>query len=195
MLDELGVARVDGVLLDLGVSSHQLDTAERGFRFAADTAERTPLDMRMDPTSGAAASELLRTASEEELEDWLRRFGDVRGARRLARALVAARERAPLQTAADLARSVFLTPQGVAKVVADLEQRGLVTRAGRRQRGRRTPVQLTPDGHVALARAESTVAALDAETHRHLGDAAAGLAAGLDRLEAWVLASDSARRQ
>jgi DNA-binding MarR family transcriptional regulator len=98
-------------------------------------------------------------------------------------------------TAADLARSVFVTPQGVAKVVADLEQRGLVTRAGRRQRGRRTPVQLTPDGHVALARAESTVAALDAETHRHLGDAAAGLAAGLDRLEAWVLASDSARRQ
>ena len=85
MLDELGVDRVDGVLLDLGVSSHQLDTPARGFRFGADTAEQTPLDMRMDAGAGSDASELLRHATTEQIEDWLRRYADLRGARRLAR--------------------------------------------------------------------------------------------------------------
>ncbi len=102
VLDRLGLERVDGVLLDLGVSSHQLDTPERGFRFAAESAERTPLDMRMDPTAGDDAAALLRRASPAQIEDWLRRYADLRGARRLARALVSARERAPLRTAADL---------------------------------------------------------------------------------------------
>jgi len=106
VLDELGIDRVDGVLLDLGVSSHQLDTPARGFRFAADTAEETPLDMRMDAGAGPDAAQLLREASSEELEDWLRRYADLPGARRLARALVAARERAPLRTAADLVRVI-----------------------------------------------------------------------------------------
>jgi 16S rRNA (cytosine1402-N4)-methyltransferase len=106
VLDELGIDRVDGVLLDLGVSSHQLDTPARGFRFAADGAESTPLDMRMDAGAGPDAAELLRTASAEELEDWLRRYADLPGARRLARALVAARESAPLRTAADLVRVI-----------------------------------------------------------------------------------------
>jgi 16S rRNA (cytosine1402-N4)-methyltransferase len=106
VLDALGVDRVDGVLLDLGVSSHQLDTPARGFRFAADTAQQTPLDMRMDASAGPDAAELLRRATAEQLEDWLRRYADLRGARRLARALVAARERAPLRTAADLVRVI-----------------------------------------------------------------------------------------
>jgi 16S rRNA (cytosine1402-N4)-methyltransferase len=106
VLDDLGIERVDGVLLDLGVSSHQLDTPARGFRFAADTAEETPLDMRMDAGAGPDAAQLLREASSEELEDWLRRYADLPGARRLARALVAARERAPLRTAADLVRVI-----------------------------------------------------------------------------------------
>lgn len=106
VLDELGVDRVDGVLLDLGVSSHQLDTPARGFRFGADTAETTPLDMRMDAGAGPDAAELLRHATAEQLEDWLRRYADLRGARRLARALVAARERAPLRSAADLLRVI-----------------------------------------------------------------------------------------
>ena len=106
VLDALGVDRVDGVLLDLGVSSHQLDTPARGFRFAAETADQTPLDMRMDAAAGADAAELLRTATAEQLEDWLRRYADLRGARRLACALVAARERAPLRTAADLLRVI-----------------------------------------------------------------------------------------
>jgi len=106
VLDELGIDRVDGVLLDLGVSSHQLDTPARGFRFAAGTADETPLDMRMDPSAGRDAAALLRDATAEELEDWLRRYADLPGARRLARALVAARERAPLRTAADLVRVI-----------------------------------------------------------------------------------------
>jgi len=106
VLARLGTPRVDAVLLDLGVSSHQLDTPARGFRFGADTAESTPLDMRMDASGGATAALLLRTASAEQLEDWLRRFADLRGARRLSRALVAAREHAPLETAADLVRVV-----------------------------------------------------------------------------------------
>jgi len=102
VLAELGAGAVDGVLLDLGVSSHQLDTPERGFRFAEESAERTPLDMRMDASQGPDAAALLRSASAEEIEGWLRDYADLRGARRLARALVAARERAPLRTAADL---------------------------------------------------------------------------------------------
>ena len=106
VLDALGIDRVDGVLLDLGVSSHQLDTPARGFRFAADSADRAPLDMRMDAGAGPDAAELLRDASAEQLEDWLRRYADLPGARRLARALVAARERAPLRTAADLVRVI-----------------------------------------------------------------------------------------
>jgi 16S rRNA (cytosine1402-N4)-methyltransferase len=106
VLARLDIDYVDGVLLDLGISSHQLDTPGRGFRFGSDTAEHTPLDMRMDPDSDVTAAILLRTASTEELEDWLRRYADLRGARRLARALVAAREHAPLETASDLVRVI-----------------------------------------------------------------------------------------
>lgn len=106
VLEEQGVGRVDAVLLDLGVSSHQLDTAARGFRFGADSAATTPLDMRMDPDATPDAAALLRTATAQEIEGWLRDHADLRGARRLARALVAAREHAPLRTAADLVRVV-----------------------------------------------------------------------------------------
>ncbi len=112
VLDELGIERVDGVLLDLGVSSLQLDAAERGFRFAADTARETPLDMRMDPGLERDAAERLATASEAELADWLRRYGELPGARRLAAAIVAAREERPLRTAADLVALVEETGVG-----------------------------------------------------------------------------------
>jgi 16S rRNA (cytosine1402-N4)-methyltransferase len=103
VLREQGVSGVDAVLLDLGVSSHQLDTAARGFRFGADTADETPLDMRMDPTDGPTAADLLRTADADELAHWFWSYADLPGSRRLARAIVAARERgdAP-ETAADL---------------------------------------------------------------------------------------------
>jgi len=103
---------VDGVLLDLGVSSRQLDAPERGFRFADDTAERTPLDMRMDAARGATAAELLASASEAELERCFREFGELRGARKLARAIVAQRASEPFATAADLLRVVRETGVG-----------------------------------------------------------------------------------
>jgi 16S rRNA (cytosine1402-N4)-methyltransferase len=102
VLAEAGVPRVDGVLLDLGVSSPQLDDPQRGFRFAAETADATALDMRMDPDARITAAELLLLASAEELTTWFREYGDLPGARRLARAIVAARERAPLRTTRDL---------------------------------------------------------------------------------------------
>ncbi len=104
VLKARGIERVDGVLLDLGVSSVQIDRAERGFRFAEATADEAPLDMRMDPTRGETAAELLARASEETLGDWFRRYGEVPGAARLARAIVRARGETPLRTAADLIR-------------------------------------------------------------------------------------------
>ena len=102
VLAEAGVSRVDGVLLDLGVSSPQLDDPQRGFRFAANTADDTALDMRMDPDAPVSAAELLASASAEELATWFREYADLPGARRLARAIAAARERAPLRTTRDL---------------------------------------------------------------------------------------------
>jgi 16S rRNA (cytosine1402-N4)-methyltransferase len=102
VLSDLGIAGVDGVLLDLGVSSPQLDRPERGFRFAGAAADATPLDMRMDRSAPPTAADLLAAASPEEIERWLREYGELPGARRLARALVAARERAPLRTTRDL---------------------------------------------------------------------------------------------
>jgi 16S rRNA (cytosine1402-N4)-methyltransferase len=99
---------VDGVIFDLGVSSPQLDDPERGFRFSADTADDTALDMRMDPESGLTAAALLRHTSVETLASWFRDYADLPGAHRLARAIAAARERAPLRTSRDL-RDVIAT--------------------------------------------------------------------------------------
>ncbi len=98
--------RVDAVLLDLGVSSHQLDAPSRGFRFAESTAAETPLDMRMDRSSPLTAAEILRTRSAAELETIFREGGELPGAARLARRLVEARQRAPLATASDLLRVI-----------------------------------------------------------------------------------------
>jgi 16S rRNA (cytosine1402-N4)-methyltransferase len=105
-LSELGVARANGVLFDLGVSSPQLDDPQRGFRFSSDTAEVTPLDMRMDRRSKATAAHLLATASEETLADWFGRYGELPGSRRLARAIVERRRRDPFRTTADLLRVI-----------------------------------------------------------------------------------------
>jgi 16S rRNA (cytosine1402-N4)-methyltransferase len=102
VLGELAIPPVDGVLLDLGVSSQQLDRAGRGFRFAEATADATPLDMRMDRSEPTTAADLLACASLEQLEGWLREYGELPGARRLAKAILAARERAPLRTTRDL---------------------------------------------------------------------------------------------
>ncbi len=92
---------IDGVLLDLGVSSHQLDRPERGFRFSPGPA--SPLDMRMDrEQSGATAATLLATLSAGDLERVFSEYGQLPGARRLARAIVERRRLIPLATAQDL---------------------------------------------------------------------------------------------
>ncbi len=90
---------VDGILADFGVSSLQLDTAERGFSFQADA----PLDMRMDTRSGATAEQVVNQLNEEDLANLIYEFGEERRSRRIARAIVRAR---PLTTTAQLARVV-----------------------------------------------------------------------------------------
>lgn len=101
-IEEVGLARVDAVLLDLGVSSRQLDAPERGFRFSGETADVTSLDMRMDRRQPVTAAGLLAEASTEQLSTWFREYGELPGARRLARAIETARRSAPLRTARDL---------------------------------------------------------------------------------------------
>jgi len=91
-----------GVLFDLGVSSGQLDRPERGFSFQVDA----PLDMRFDPNEGPSAADLLNALGEEELADILWRYGEERLARRIARRIVQARQRAPLRRTTELARLV-----------------------------------------------------------------------------------------
>jgi len=103
---------LDGVLLDLGVSSPQLDVAARGFSFGKDG----PLDMRMDPESGESAAEWLARASEKDIADVLWFHGEERQSRRIARAIVAARAQAPLLRTAQLAELIAQAcPRGASK--------------------------------------------------------------------------------
>ena len=99
LADRGWLGRVDGVLLDLGVSSPQLDSPERGFSFLADG----PLDMRMDPSVGPSAADWLRTAPESEIAWIIKRYGEDRYARRIARAIVAERLVRPIETTRRLA--------------------------------------------------------------------------------------------
>ena len=92
ILAELGVSAVDGVLVDLGVSSPQLDEPQRGFSFRGDG----PLDMRMDRSSGRTAAEWLAVAEEEEIREVVKRYGEERFAKQIATAIVAARAGRPL---------------------------------------------------------------------------------------------------
>lgn len=93
------LGKVDGLLLDLGVSSPQLDEAGRGFSFRAEG----PLDMRMDPASGQSAADWLQSVDEQTLKKVLQKFGEERFAGRIARAIVAARDEAPIRTTTALA--------------------------------------------------------------------------------------------
>jgi 16S rRNA (cytosine1402-N4)-methyltransferase len=103
---------LDGVLLDLGVSSPQLDVAERGFSFGKDG----PLDMRMDPESGESAAEWLARASEKDIADVLWRYGEERQSRRIARAIVARRAEQPIVRTAQLADLIAQAcPRGASK--------------------------------------------------------------------------------
>ena len=96
------VGRVDGLLFDLGVSSPQLDEADRGFSFQRDG----PLDMRMDPDAGVPASDWLASVDERELRRVLKQYGEETQAARIARAIVDARAAAPISRTAQLARIV-----------------------------------------------------------------------------------------
>jgi 16S rRNA (cytosine1402-N4)-methyltransferase len=97
-----GFAQVEGVVLDLGVSSYQLDTPERGFSFQA----HAPLDMRLDPDAPVTAAHLVNNLPEQELADLIFRYGEERGSRRIARAIVEARQRKPVTTTDELAAIV-----------------------------------------------------------------------------------------
>jgi 16S rRNA (cytosine1402-N4)-methyltransferase len=99
ILDREGLSTVDGILLDLGVSSMQLDQPGRGFSFRRDE----PLDMRMDTSAGPTAAEAVAGADEKTLADVIYEFGEDRHARRIARAIVAARAVAPIETTGRLA--------------------------------------------------------------------------------------------
>lgn len=104
VLDDLGIAGVNGILLDLGVSSYQLDNPERGFTYRVEDA---PLDMRMDQDSSVSAKDIVNTYSQDELTRILRDYGEERWAPRIASAIVRRRQRAPLETTGDLAACVY----------------------------------------------------------------------------------------
>lgn len=102
VLNDLNIAQVDGILLDLGLSSDQLADRERGFSFQSDG----PLDLRFDPTRGEPASRLVERLNAEHLADLIYEFGEERLSRRIARRIVEARRTTPIETAADLARVI-----------------------------------------------------------------------------------------
>ena len=102
VLQELGVAGVDGMLLDIGVSSPQIDDGRRGFSFRSDA----PLDMRMDPDHRLSAAEWLATAEESEIREVIRNHGEERFAKQIAAAIVEARARGPVDTTRKLAALV-----------------------------------------------------------------------------------------
>ncbi len=99
---------VDGILMDLGVSSMQLDRPERGFSFQADG----PLDMRLDQTQDISAAELVNTLPERELADVIFEYGEERFSRRVARAIVERRARSPFRTTGELAQAVSAAVHG-----------------------------------------------------------------------------------
>lgn len=112
ILAEAGVDACHGILADLGVSSHQIDSPQRGFSYM----QNGPLDMRMDPTTGRSAADLLRTESERELARIIGFYGEERAARKIAHAVVERRKYRPVETTAELAeivQSVVPPPQRI----------------------------------------------------------------------------------
>ncbi|MBF0497487.1 MAG: 16S rRNA (cytosine(1402)-N(4))-methyltransferase RsmH [Deltaproteobacteria bacterium] len=99
VLDELGITELDGILLDLGMSSWQLEHSGRGFTFRLDQ----PLDMRMDPRGSKTAADLVNVLSEAELVELLTKYGEVTGAKRLAKAIIKARSGGAIERSAQMA--------------------------------------------------------------------------------------------
>lgn len=98
-LKNLGIEKVDGIVLDLGVSSFQLDTPKRGFTYMEENA---PLDMRMDQRESRTARDIVNTYSEKELYRIIRDFGEDKFAKNIAKHIVAAREKHPIETTGEL---------------------------------------------------------------------------------------------
>jgi 16S rRNA (cytosine1402-N4)-methyltransferase len=111
VLEDLGIQCVDGALFDLGVSSLQLDTPERGFSYARDAA----LDMRMDPSTGPTAADVLNGYSRAELARVLREYGEERFAGRISAAIEAERQRAPFNSTAQLVEVVYRSVPAAAR--------------------------------------------------------------------------------
>ncbi|MBP2653100.1 MAG: Ribosomal small subunit methyltransferase [Firmicutes bacterium] len=102
VLDDLGIATVDGIMFDLGVSSHQLDVAERGFSYMHDG----PLDMRMNPGQKLTAYEVVNNYSEQQLVELIFEYGEERWARRIANSIVQARVVCPIKTTLELSELI-----------------------------------------------------------------------------------------
>lgn len=112
VLSELGLAEVHGVLADLGVSSPQLDTPERGFSFRL----QGPIDMRMDPDQALSALDIVNTFREEEIAELILRYGEERRARRVARAITAGRPWADTVALAEVVAKAVGTPRGGSRI-------------------------------------------------------------------------------
>jgi 16S rRNA (cytosine1402-N4)-methyltransferase len=102
VLEKLGIEKVDGILLDIGVSSHQIDTPERGFSYMEDA----PLDMRMDNRSDVDAAKILNSYSPEELSKIFRDYGEEKHAWNIAKKIVRAREEKPIETTKELIKII-----------------------------------------------------------------------------------------
>ena len=114
-----GWPQLDGMLFDLGMSSHQIETAHRGFSYQTDG----PLDMRMNPGSGQTAAELIEGASESRLAAIIKEFGEERGARKIARSICTRGRKSPVRTTSDLRQAVEATsPKMPTKTVARVFQ-------------------------------------------------------------------------
>lgn len=104
VLNQLGIDKVDGILLDIGVSSYQLDTAERGFSYREE--EDAPLDMRMDQRQELTAADIVNTYSEMELYRIIRDYGEDKFAKNIAKHIVAARQKAPIERTSELTQII-----------------------------------------------------------------------------------------
>ena len=102
ILKELNIEKVDGIMLDLGVSSHQLDVAERGFSYMADA----PLDMRMDKRQERTAYDIVNSYSEHELAHIIREYGEDKFAQNIAKHIVAMRQKKPIETTGELNEAI-----------------------------------------------------------------------------------------
>ena len=102
LLNEGYTEGIDGILADLGVSSHQFDTAERGFSFRYEA----PLDMRMNQEASLTAADILNTYEQEDIDKILRLYGEVDGSRRIAQMICKARENSPIATTTDLGKAI-----------------------------------------------------------------------------------------